>query len=135
MGAYSLFHCGWYCCISLLLKENKHNIYWLLGVLIVFSIKNAFNHFNITLMQYYFNDLLAMPAMLAYINLVLKFFGRKSVVHFKIIVLITAICGFMWEIVAIYIKPTSTYDVVDLCCYLIGAAIYMLSTKNEKAGS
>ena len=125
MGAYSLFHCGWRRCISLLLKENKHNIYWLLGALIAFSTNNTFN---------YFNDLLAMPAMLAYINLILTFFGRESVIDFKIIMLITSICGFMWEIVAIYIKPTSTYDVIDLCCYFIGAAIYMLSIKKEKEG-
>ena len=134
MVAYSLFHCRWRRCISLLLKENKHNIYWLLGALIAFITNNAFNSFNIALMQYYFNDLLAMPAMLAYINLVLTFFGRKSIVDFKIIVLITSIYGFIWEIVAIYIKPTSTYDVIDLCCYFIGAAIYMLSIKKEKEG-
>lgn len=129
MGAYSLFHCSWRRCISLLLKENKHNIYWLLGALIAFSTNNSF---NIALMQYYLNDLLAMPAILAYINLVLTFFAKKSVTDFKIIMLITSICGFMWEIAAIYIKPTSTYDVMDLCCYFIGAAIYMLSIKNKK---
>ena len=85
-----------------------------------------FENFNIVLLQNCFNDLLAMPAMLSYINLVLSFFGKESVYKTKSILWITCCCGFIWEIVAIWVKPSSTCDVLDFLCYMIGAVGYKL---------
>lgn len=124
-------HCFFYHirhpCLSLLLVKNKRHIDCLFVCIAAFAINKAFlKNFNITFLKNHFNDLLAMPAMLSYINLVLSFFGKESVYKIKTIFLITCCCGFVWEIVAIWLKPSSTCDVLDFLCYLIGAVGYKL---------
>lgn len=112
---------------SLLLIKNKHNIDCIFACMVAFFVNEIFfENFNIVLLQNYFNDLLAMPAMLSYINLVLSFFGKESVYKTKSIFWITCCCGFIWEIVAIWVKPSSTCDVLDFLCYMIGAIGYKL---------
>lgn len=124
-------HCFFYhirrFCFSLLLIKNKRQSVCLLVCIAAFFINETFfENFNITFLKNHFNDLLAMPAMLSYINLVLSFFGKESVYKIKTIFMITCCCGFVWEIVAIWAKPSSTCDVLDFLCYMIGAVGYKL---------
>ena len=75
-------HCFFYHirhpCLSLLLVKNKRHIDCLFVCIAAFAINEAFfKNFNITFLKNHFNDLLAMPAMLSYINLVLSFFGKQ----------------------------------------------------------
>lgn len=85
------------------------------------------SNWNVPFMQNHFNDLLAMPAMMSYINLILIFFKKKPITETGMILLIACGCGVMWEVVAIWIKQSSTCDVLDFLCYLIGAIIYKMS--------
>ena len=49
--------------------KNKHNIGCIFACMVAFFVNEIFfENFNIVLLQNYFNDLLAMPAMLSYIN-------------------------------------------------------------------
>ena len=72
----------------------------------------------------YFTDILAMPALLAYSNILLSCFHKQSLYSLKIIFAVSVICGFFWEIVALWIKSDSVCDVWDFVCYLAGAILY-----------
>lgn len=128
MGLYHFFHRIRCSRISLLLRSNKRNICWLAGSLIAFFINETLlSNWNVPLIRNHFNDLLAMPAMVSYINLILVFFKKKPITGIGTILLIACGCGFMWEVVAVWIKPSSTCDILDFFCYFIGAVIYKLS--------
>lgn len=74
----------------------------------------------------YFSDLLAMPAMLSYINLILSVFRKPLLTSWAGMLLVTLGCGFLWEVAALYIKPGSVCDVFDLVCYILGSLNYKI---------
>lgn len=119
--------------LFILLSRNRREIAWLLGCMLLFFVNKAILcRWNIPLLRNHFNDLLAMPAMLAYSNLVLGFFKKKAVHQMKPILFLTFGCAFMWEIAAIWIKPDSTCDILDVFCYVTGAVIYQLSQRDRR---
>lgn len=109
------------------MKKSRGDICCLVVCLIAFIINEVFikpSRHSITFMSNHFNDLLAMPAMLAYINIVLRCFRKPTVVHLKFMLVIAIGCGFIWEIAAIWIKPSSVCDKLDFACYMVGTFMY-----------
>jgi len=75
------------------------------------------------LFNFYFNDLLAMPLFLSYLNFLLSFI-KKKVISLKYLLIITVFCAFVGEYVAIFTRPNSVADIWDVVCYFIGTFIY-----------
>lgn len=116
----------------ILLKRIRKDFYLISSIAVAYIINEIFlESFHIKFMQNYFNDLLAMPAMLAYINICLTCFKRKAIIDAKKILFVTIIIGFIWEIGALKIKPNSICDWLDFCCYIIGALVYKKFKEGE----
>ena len=117
--------------IFILLRESQRNIAWLVGVMSAYLWnKVCGRHLGIAFLHDYFNDLLAMPAMLAYSNLVLAAFQKPQFVKGHAALYVTCICGLLWEVVALWLKPNSVCDWLDFLCYFIGATLYYISLRS-----
>ncbi|MBP3494488.1 MAG: hypothetical protein J6J83_07790 [Oscillospiraceae bacterium] len=88
------------------------------------------------LFRSHFNDLLAPIALLSLWNIILVHKKAHRIESNKQLFQVGICCSVCWEWLAIYIKPTSTFDVLDICAYFTGIAIYkgvvfLLTTKNK----
>lgn len=73
----------------------------------------------------YFNDILAPLLLFSYINLLLSLIHKK--LHsLKYLILIIIICSFVWEYLALFLKPTSVLDPLDILFYVLGTLIYWI---------
>ena len=77
----------------------------------------------------YFDDLLAPILFFSYMNLILSFIDKK-IYSIKYLILIIILCSFLWEYLAIFIKPGSVSDPIDVLSYFIGTLIYWIIFKN-----
>ena len=92
-------------------------------------IKNVFE--DIKFFHWYFNDLLAPVVALSFLNLLQGIKRRKEIISWRQLIGFCVVCSVFWEWVAIYIKPTSTFDVYDIGIYFLGAFIYKgVASKN-----
>lgn len=73
----------------------------------------------------YLNDFLAAILILAYINICISFVNFK-IKSLKFLMIIILIISFFWEYFAIYIKPNSVFDYLDILAYLIGCIVYWI---------
>lgn len=96
-----------------------------IGILYLWNV-NTSHFFYCGFLKNHFNDLLAMPAMLSYINIVFVIFKKRFSNNLLYIYLITGICCFAWEFLAIFLKPTSVFDISDIYIYFIGSSIYYI---------
>ena len=71
----------------------------------------------------YFNDLICPLLFLSYCNLLLLTTNRE-VTSLKALFLIGLAVGVIWEFGAPILKPTSTTDLMDIVCYLMGSILY-----------
>lgn len=71
----------------------------------------------------YFNDLICPLLFLSYCNLLLLTTNRE-VTSLKALFLIGLAVGAIWEFGAPILKPTSTTDLMDIVCYLMGSILY-----------
>lgn len=77
----------------------------------------------------YFNDILAPLLLFPYINLLLSLIDKK-LYSLKYLILIIMTCSFVWEYLALFFKPTSVFDTLDILCYVFGTLIYWIIYKN-----
>lgn len=110
--------------ISLFIKRAKLDIALLITCAVLYLVNVMFLKSYHSFMRNHFNDLIAMPAMLAYINIVMAAFKKQSIINLVTMLILTIICGFMWEVAAIYLKPNSVCDLADFFCYFMGAVLY-----------
>ncbi len=71
----------------------------------------------------YFNDFICPLLFLSYCNLLLLTTNRE-VTSLKAMFLIGLAVGVIWEFGAPILKPTSTTDLMDIVCYLMGSILY-----------
>ena len=88
--------------------------------------------------RFYFNDLLAMPLLLAYSNSLYAIFGKtKYALATPIRILaLTLFAALVWEAAAPIFIERSIGDLLDVGAYLVGGALYymwlcVLSLKGE----
>lgn len=76
----------------------------------------------------YLHDLLAMPCILAYSNMLIAVARRADLcfVHLFHIGAFTAVCSITWELGALCFKQSSVCDPWDLVAYTLGALGYWL---------
>lgn len=77
------------------------------------------------------NDLLAGILWLPYLNSVL-YFSKSKKVFVKPLecAAIALVCGFIWEFVYPIFNRSSTSDLLDVLCYVVGSLIYSKITHN-----
>ena len=77
----------------------------------------------------YFNDFLAPLLLFSYINLLLSLIHKK--LHsLKYLILIIIICSFVWEYLALFFKPKSIPDPLDILFYVLGTIMYWIIYTN-----
>lgn len=81
-----------------------------------------------TFMHCYFNDVHAMPVLLAYSNILVALTGQQrwEFTSFTRVVPLAVACGLFWEYVAPLFKPSAVTDPWDLCAYMAGAVFYVM---------
>ncbi len=109
-------------------------------VIIPYIINNGvIKNTGISFFLYYFNDCLCPFFVLAFVNVVLWFYGKQITKLWKMII-VMILCGVLWEFYSI--NPKAVADPVDILCYISGAIGYWcikntyLRTylKNERSG-
>lgn len=71
----------------------------------------------------YFNDLICPLLFFSYCNILLVTVDRE-IISLKTIFLLGIVISIVWEYGAPLLKDTSTADVLDIVCYLIGSIFY-----------
>lgn len=92
-----------------------------------------FKSLGIVFFNNFFNDLLAVPLYFSIMNILGMYLNGKEITSFKLLFLLTILLSFLGEYVAIYLRPGSTTDYLDVVCYFIGMLIYYLLKKAEKS--
>ena len=75
------------------------------------------------------NDTLATIFLLSCMALIRTLQKRNSSVHFAEMLAICTVASIMWEYVAEFVKPDSTFDYIDILCYFAGGLIYYFLNK------
>ena len=109
------------------------NIILIIIVLALYILNNTYlKHATSGIVQYmlicHFNDLMCPLFLMSYANLLLLTVGRK-VVSLKGILFIVIPAGLIWEFFAPFIKPSTTTDLYDLLCYVVGGVLYYFIVK------
>ena len=79
--------------------------------------------------QYYFNDLLAMPLLLAYSQMLLYSKNIKLNVWHMLGLFIG--CSMVWELVTPCFLNYSIPDILDVFAYSVGTLLYIIFSKME----
>lgn len=109
------------------------NIILIVSVLALYYFNNTYlKHATSGIVQRmlicHFNDLMCPLFLMSYANLLLLTIGIK-VISLKGILFIVIPAGLIWEFFAPFIKPSTTTDLYDLLCYVIGGGLYYFIVK------
>ena len=99
-----------------------YNIIIFVIALSLYLFNNHFLHEVNWFFMFYFNDFLAIVVLLSFLNIVYPY----KLTNLWLIVLVTILASFVWEYVALFIKPGSIFDFVDIICYFGSMVIYLV---------
>ena len=99
-----------------------YNIIIFVIALSLYLLNNHFLHEVNWFFMFYFNDFLAIVVLLSFLNIVYPY----KLTNLWLIVLVTILASFVWEYVALFIKPGSIFDFVDIICYFGSMVIYLV---------
>lgn len=80
----------------------------------------------------HFNDFLAPFIFITILNIYLTITLNFKIVSLKILIPLIFIASFVWEYLAIFFKPGSVFDIIDILCYIIGIITYSIINKTFK---
>ena len=107
-------------------KNNKsfrtYNLIILIVALSLYFLNNHFLHEINWFFMFYFNDFLAIVVLLSFLNIVYPF----KLTNLWLIILVTVLASFVWEYVALFIKPGSRFDFIDIIFYFGSMVIYLI---------
>ena len=110
------------------LRVNFLNIGVIITVISTYTINTFIGkpNFNSQFLHCYLNDLIAMPLILAYTNLLTRWLGRRPPVVTTPIRIgcLTIFCVIVWEGFAPMLLARSTRDPWDVVVYSIGSCCY-----------
>lgn len=112
------------------IKKRPINLFLIIFVLCAYWINNYFLKVHCTgilklFFVCYFNDLICLLFFFSYANLLLITVNREiSKLRYYILISLCTSC--VWEFIAPLLKSSSTTDVNDIVCYLIGGIFYWL---------
>ena len=101
---------------------RTYNIIIFVIGLSLYLFNNHFLHEVNWFFMFYFNDFLAIVVLLSFLNIVYPY----KLTNLWLIILVTILASFVWEYVALFIKPGSIFDFVDIICYFGSMVIYLV---------
>ena len=101
---------------------RAYNIIIFVIALSLYLLNNHFLHEVNWFFMFYFNDFLAIVVLLSFLNIVYPY----KLTNLWLIILVTILASFVWEYVALFIKPGSIFDFVDIICYFGSMVIYLV---------
>ena len=101
---------------------RAYNIIIFVIALSLYLLNNHFLHEVNWFFMFYFNDFLAIVVLLSFLNIVYPY----KLTNLWLIVLVTILASFVWEYVALFIKPGSIFDFLDIICYFGSMVIYLV---------
>ena len=99
-----------------------YNLIILIIFLSLYFLNNHFWHEINWFFMFYFNDFLAIVVLLSFLNIVYPF----KLTNLWIIILVTILAAFVWEYLALFIKPGSIFDLMDIISYFGSMMIYLI---------
>ena len=85
--------------------------------------------YNYPFIRNHLNDTLATIFLLSCFTFVKSLRKHNVRISFVKILLICSLASILWEYAAIWLKPGSTFDYIDILCYFLGGLIYYFSSK------
>ena len=111
-------------CVYFFIRNKRDLIIVAFCSLMYILNENFFKQSNIYFFKNFFNDLLAMPILLAYVNIIFCCIKNKRLSLMRNYVILLIVACVFWEFCAPYLKKTSVSDYRDCFCYIVGTAIY-----------
>ena len=106
-------------------NDKNFRIYNLVILIIALSLYLLNNHFLHEInwfFMFYFNDFLAIVVLLSFLNIVYPY----KLTNLWLIIIVTILASFVWEYVALFIKPGSIFDFIDIISYFGSMVIYLV---------
>ena len=100
---------------------SSYNFISLLMLTALYAINELFLKSNVLFFKNHFNDLLAMPLLLNYSEILIKKQLSK-----KFILLLTLSSGIVWEWLVLLWKPNTTPDIIDVIMYFVGSFLWII---------
>ena len=101
---------------------RAYNLIILVIALSLYLLNNHYLHEINWFFMFYFNDFLAIVVLLSFLNIIYPF----KLTNVWIILIVTILASFVWEYVALFIKPWSIFDSMDILCYFGSMVIYLV---------
>ena len=101
---------------------RAYNLIILILALSLYLLNNHFLHEINWFLMFYFNDFLAIVVLFSFLNIVYPF----KLTNLWLIILVTVLASFVWEYVALFIKPGSRFDFIDIIFYFGSMVIYLI---------
>ena len=102
-------------------KNNRDFILIFMVSLGLYYFNNHFLHDINWFFMFYFNDFLAIVVLLSFLNIVYPY----KLTNLWLIILVTILASFVWEYLALFIKPGSIFDIFDIISYFGSMLIYL----------
>ena len=106
-------------------KNNRdfrvYNLIIFIVSLGLYYFNNHFLHDINWFFMFYFNDFLAIVVLLSFLNIVYPY----KLTNLWLIILVTILASFVWEYLALFIKPGSIFDIFDIISYFGSMLIYL----------
>ena len=106
-------------------KNNRnfrvYNIIIFIVSLGLYYFNNHFLHDLNWFFMFYFNDFLALVVLLCFLNIVYPY----KLTNLWLIIIVTILASFVWEYLALFIKPGSIFDIFDIISYFGSMLIYL----------
>ena len=87
----------------------------------LYYFNNHFLHEINWFFMFYFNDFLAIVVLLSFLNIVYPY----KLTNLWLIIIVTILASFVWEYLALFIKPGSIFDIFDIISYFGSMLIYL----------
>ena len=107
---------------------EKNNMDFRVYNLIIFIVSLGLYYFNNHFLHdinwffmFYFNDFLAIVVLLCFLNIVYPY----KLTNLWLIIIVTILASFVWEYLALFIKPGSIFDIFDIISYFGSMLIYL----------
>ena len=104
------------------LPFRKYNLIILIVSLALYLLNIFFLSSFGDFFKFYFDDLFAIVILFSFLNIVYP----VKMDNFWIILFITVFATFVWEYVALFIKPGSVFDYLDILAYFVSMVIYLI---------
>ena len=106
-------------------KNNRdfrvYNLIIFIVSLGLYYFNNHFLHDINWFFMFYFNDFLAIVVLLCFLNIVYPY----KLTNLWLIIIVTILASFVWEYLALFIKPESIFDIFDIISYFGSMLIYL----------